>query len=64
MPIFEVLTGVTVNITVIWIETCNDRVKGDVLVEPAASTYRVDKYYTRRHGITTKKGNPYNKTFV
>ena len=64
MPIFEVLTGVTVNISVIWIVTSNDIVKGDVSVGPAASTYRVDKYHNRLHGITTKEGNPYNETLV
>jgi hypothetical protein len=64
MSIFEVLTGVTVNIIVIWIVTSNDIVKGDVSVEPAASIYRVDKYYTRLHSITNKKGTPYNETLV
>jgi len=54
MSIFQVLTEVTVNITVIWNVTSNDIAKGDVSVEPAASIYRVDKYYTRLHGITTK----------
>jgi hypothetical protein len=52
---FRVLTGVTVNITVIWNVKYYDTVKVDVSVEPAASIYRVDKYYTRPHGIISKR---------
>jgi hypothetical protein len=50
-----VLTGVTVNLTVIWNVKYFDIVKVDVSVEPPASIYRVDKYYTRLHGITSKR---------
>jgi hypothetical protein len=61
---FTVLTVVTVYITGIWNMTYNDTVKVDVSVEPAASIYIVDKYYTRLHGITSKKGSLYNETFI
>jgi len=46
---------VTVNITLIWNVKYHDIVKVDVSVEPAASIYRMDKYYTRSHGITSKR---------
>jgi len=45
---------VTLNIIVIWNLKYYDIVKFDVSVEPAAFIYRVDKYYTRLHGITSK----------